>query len=91
MQQVYRLPKELSFDTVKQTLKSIESLFQQSKVTEIHLQGEDVARCDSAGLALLVEAKRLSKRWNKPLGICQLSQAVLAWAKFCGVEVLFND
>lgn len=77
---------ELTFNTVQPDWKRLNKLLKNTKTTGVCLDLKDVHHCDSAGLALLIEAKRLSRRYNKTLKIDGVSKAIFALAKFCGVE-----
>lgn len=48
----------------------------------------EVKRCDSAGLALLIEAKRLAEAKKKSLKIDNIPQIVCALAQFCALDGL---
>ncbi|MGL5743093.1 MAG: STAS domain-containing protein [Legionella sp.] len=45
-----------------------------------------VTHCDSAGLALLIEARKLCKRNNKSFEIIGMPIETQALAEFCGVK-----
>jgi len=46
----------------------------------------EVIHCDSAGLALLIEAKKLCKQHNKNFKVVGISTTTLSLAAFCGVN-----
>ncbi len=46
----------------------------------------DVTHCDSAGLALIIEAKKLCKQNNKMFEITGISSDTQSLAEFCGIE-----
>lgn len=51
----------------------------------------DVIHCDSAGLALLIGAKRLAVQKGKILQIVKIPKVVEALARFCGVETILKE
>ncbi|WP_133130075.1 STAS domain-containing protein [Legionella yabuuchiae] len=85
------LEGELTFNTVQTNLKRLSDLLVNQAVNRLKLDLTHIKKCDSAGLALLVEAKRLSKKHKKQVEILGASQAIYALAEFCGVEVVLND
>lgn len=46
----------------------------------------DVVQCDSAGLALLIESKRLCRENDKTCKIIGMTEEIQALAEFCGVS-----
>jgi phospholipid transport system transporter-binding protein len=54
----------------------------------VRLDLSNVVQCDSAGLALLIEAKRLCLKHHKILILEGMPKVISAWAKFCGVEAI---
>ena len=56
--------------------------------TTLVLNLEHVTHCDSAGLALLIQARRLCQEKQSVLRIEGMSQAILDLATFCDVDKL---
>ena len=81
---------ELTFDTVELDSERLLALFRDNKTTSVCLDLCDVVQCDSAGLALLIDAKRLSKKYDKILTIEGMPKAISALAEFCGVEAMLE-
>lgn len=50
----------------------------------------DVIQCDSAGLALLIEARKLCKHSNKLFEVIGLSADTQSLAEFCGVKTILE-
>ncbi|RUR08962.1 lipid asymmetry maintenance protein MlaB [Legionella sp. km772] len=50
----------------------------------------EVNQCDSAGLALLIEAKKLCKQYNKQFEVVGISAKTLSLAEFCGVNQILE-
>lgn len=84
--QAVKLASELTFSTVQQESQRFLKLVRDSKITALCLDLSEVHECDSAGLALLIEAKRLCKQYNKVLTIEKMPKMISTLATFCGVE-----
>jgi len=83
------VPKEvLTFDTVQSDNLRFLQWLQNNKLKNVRLDLSNVVQCDSAGLALLIEAKRLCLKHHKVLSIIGMPKVISAWAKFCGVEAM---
>ncbi len=81
---------ELAFHTVMSDLSKFRSLMMQAEVQEVCIDLSGVSLCDSAGLALLIEAKRLCVSHGKALVIQKIPEQVRALAEFCGVKDLWS-
>ena len=81
---------QLTFDTVQKDSQRLIILLQDSQTTSLRLDLHDVVQCDSAGLALLIETKRLCNRYRKALIIEGLPKAIAGLAEFCGVETMLE-
>ena len=79
---------ELSFNTVQSDGQRLLSVLRDNQTTTIRLDLCDVTHCDSAGLALLIEARRLCMQFDKVLMIEGMPRAISALAEFCGVETM---
>ena len=80
----------LTFDTVALDRKRLLLYLQSPDVHALHLDLKHVVQCDSAGLALLIEACRLCRRYNKAFKIESMPKAIDALAEFCGVDVMLR-
>ncbi len=89
-EQVFKPASELTFNTVQADNQRLLKLLKDHKTTSIRLALDEVKQCDSAGLALLIEAKRLCKQHQKPLTIVGMSKNIAALAEFCGVEAILE-
>ncbi len=90
-EQEFKPSCELTFDTVQPDVKRLLNLFLDDETTKIRLDLSEVTHCDSAGLALLIEAKRLCKQYDKPLIIKSMPKMVSVLAEFCGVEAILEQ
>ena len=78
----------LTFDTVSSDLARLSAHLKQYAKTTLVLNMEHVTHCDSAGLALLIQARRLCQEQQSVLRIKGMSQAILDLATFCDVDKL---
>ena len=79
----------LTVDTVSLDLKRLSDTLNQHPETPLILDLSGVLQCDTAGLALLIEAKRLCAIKQSRLMIENMSDAMIKLATFCGVAPLF--
>ncbi len=80
----------LAFHTVMSDLSRFHLLLEQSEIERVCIDLSGVLQCDSAGLALLIEAKRLCQRHGKHLVVEGMPTQVSALAEFCGVHSLWS-
>jgi len=80
----YRLSGELTFATVRDTLRAAQDKFAGETKLVIDLSAVSVA--DSAGLALLIEWYRLAAQTNKPIQFVGVPAQLRALAKISDVE-----
>jgi phospholipid transport system transporter-binding protein len=82
----FKLGAELTFSTV---VAVRDTLFKTLK-TDSHdifcLDLSDVLHCDSAGLALFIEVKKLCKQHNKIFKVVEVPSTTRSLAEFCGVK-----
>jgi phospholipid transport system transporter-binding protein len=79
----------LTFETVLSDLNRFLVLLDAHPKARFLFDLSKVLQCDSAGLALLIEAKRLCKLKHNRLLIQNMSDTMLGLATFCGVSNLF--
>ena|SRR3990167_10932745 len=79
----------LLFDTVAFELKRFLKLLDAHQKASFLLELKQVLQCDTAGLALLIEIKRLCRANQCSLLIQNMPDIMLDLAKFCGVSHLF--
>ena len=82
---------ELTFDTAKQQVQLLQNELSRKEVSSLSLNLKPVKQCDSAGLAVLIEANRMANQFGKQIRLLGVSKEIKALAKFCGVEVVLND
>lgn len=81
----------LSFTTVTAQRSQFEMLLTSQPVKSIYCDLADVTICDSAGLAFLIDAKRLCQKYQTNLVIEHASVDMLALAKLYGIEKIFDN
>lgn len=89
--QLFEPSTHLTFSTVESDRKRLLKLVQKSTGCGLRLDLSHVKLCDSAGLALLIEAKRLCIHFDKPFEIKRMPQMIHALAEFCGVETMLGQ
>lgn len=85
---IFKPSNELTFHTVQSDRERLLMSLQDGSVTSLRFDLSQVMHCDSAGLALLIEAKKLCRQYNKPFVIDEMSKEIHALAEFCGVEAI---
>jgi phospholipid transport system transporter-binding protein len=80
----YKVVGELNFYTVHQALKKSNSLFVRDADVRLDLAG--VTRSDSAGVALLIEWKRIAEKSSCAVQFDNVPEQMRAIAKFSGVD-----
>ena len=82
--------KELTFHTVPLDRARLITYLQDTSATTCCVDLSRVTHCDSAGLALLIEAKRLARFYQKDFLIHQIPDKVVALIEFCGVKTILS-
>lgn len=83
---------ELTFKTVVAEHAKLLKALTIDKKPSFCLDLSDVIHCDSAGLAFLIEAKKLCQQKNKTFEVVGISSEALSLAEFCGVKsIIKND
>lgn len=77
---------QLTFETVTANRARLITLLDSAECDEIHCDLREVHTCDSAGLAFLMDAHRLSRQRSKRWVIEHLTDDICALAKLYGVE-----
>jgi phospholipid transport system transporter-binding protein len=80
----------LTFETAQNESEQLQAHLADSKISSLCLDLSQVRQCDSAGLAVLIEAKRCSQTHNKTLVLEHMPEVVLALATFFGVEQMLG-
>lgn len=81
---------ELTFKSVISVRSKLFDALLNNKSKHFCLDLTEVLHCDSAGLALLIEAKKLCKQGQKVFEVKGMSSEMHSLAKFCGVERLYD-
>lgn len=78
--------KELTFNSVLSVHATLFDALKKNTSDRFCLDLSEVTHCDSAGLALLIEANKLCLRANKIFEVIGLSPETQSLAEFCGVQ-----
>jgi phospholipid transport system transporter-binding protein len=82
----------MTFATVEDDYKRLIRFFHSCQELTILFNLNTVEKCDSAGLSLLIEAKRLATHYNKNCKIKGITKHIQALAEFYGVDkILLAD
>lgn len=82
----FKPESELTFKSVVSVRAKLLKALMGDTGDRFCLDLSDVTHCDSAGLALLIEARKLCKRSNKVFEIKGISTETQSLAEFCGVK-----
>lgn len=86
----FKLGNELTFNSVQtERAKLYEALMAQTGDV-FCLDLSAVRQCDSAGLALLIDARKLCLRAKKQFAVTGMSEQILSLAEFCGVKPILE-
>lgn len=77
---------ELTFKSVVSIRAKLFKALMNNTSNTFCLDLSDVTHCDSAGLALLIEARKLCKQNNKIFEVIGMSPETQSLAEFCGVK-----
>lgn len=84
---VFKPSDVLTFDTVQANNCRLQKVLnQRADVHSIRVDLSEVTRCDSTGLALLIEIKRLCNQKNMAFAMDHMSESLSGLAEFCGVD-----
>lgn len=76
----------LSFETAAQGARLLHAICTKSQDDTIEIDLSAMHHCDSAGLALLLEAKRCAKQYKKRCCLVNISPKLKALCFFYGLE-----
>tara|TARA_Y100000588_G_C13913519_1_gene778222 strand:+ start:480 stop:758 length:279 start_codon:yes stop_codon:yes gene_type:complete len=90
-EKIFKMPESITFYTVKDVLvqlkQNLSRVDEEKWVIDLH----GVVHFDSAGLALLIEAKRMASNDGVLFKVEGVPKKLEALAQFCGVDVVLND
>lgn len=88
---VFQPSSNLTFETVEVDSKRLLKMLRTHRdMTGIRFNLSKVTHCDSTGLALLIEAKRLCKRNKIAFAMDHISETLGGLAQFCGVDAVLT-
>ncbi|KTD30823.1 putative anti-sigma-B factor antagonist (Anti-anti-sigma-B factor) [Legionella moravica] len=82
---------ELTFKSVVSVRAKLFKALMDDAATTFCLDLSDVRHCDSAGLALLIEARKLCMHRNKMFEVIGISPETQSLAEFCGVKSILES
>lgn len=84
-----QLADNLTISTVQSTRDRLLSQLKNKNTADISINLCNVARFDTAGLALLIDIKKVSKQHSKKINFCEVPESIKSLAEFYGVADLF--
>lgn len=88
---VFKPSNVLTFETVQADSRRLHKLLNSHQnVTCIRFDLAEVKHCDSTGLALLIEAKRLCNRRKLSFILEHMSDSLSGLAEFCEVDKVLS-
>lgn len=84
-----QLANNLTISSVQLTRDRLLSQLKNKNTADILINLRDVARFDTAGLALLIDLKKASKQHSKSLNFSEVPERIKSLAEFYGVADLF--
>lgn len=87
---VFKPSNEMTFDTVLKDRKGLIEYYAGQSSQSLVLDLAEVKSCDSAGLALLIEAKRLAQAENKRCELLNTPPCIRKLAEFCGLDGILH-
>ncbi len=81
---------QLIFQTVMSNLSAFQAFLSTATTPSVAIDLSQISHCDSAGLAFLIEAKRLCQQDNRHLDIEGMTDSVVDLATFCGIQALWS-
>lgn len=91
MDKTYFKPgKELTFKSVMAIRRRLNLILKEDRNPCFCLDLSETSHCDSAGLALLIETKKLCKQYGKIFTMESVSSQTQSLAEFCGVKTILE-
>jgi phospholipid transport system transporter-binding protein len=87
----FKLSAELTLQTVQLDRDRLLLDLKNESVSNLRFDLSAVSQCDSAGLAFLIEAKRLCDQFKKEFSFYAIPQDVQTLAEFCGIDEILNS
>ncbi|KTD58842.1 anti-anti-sigma factor [Legionella sainthelensi] len=81
---------DLTFKSVVEVRAKLYQALIDDKSDLFTLDLSNVKHCDSAGLALLIEARKLCKKSNKAFEVIGMPAETQSLAEFCGVKSILE-
>ncbi|WP_019217300.1 STAS domain-containing protein [Legionella tunisiensis] len=84
--QSFKPSSEMTFSTVQTDCERLYKYCREHAEAILKIDLSEVVHCDSAGLALLIEAERLCREKNKTCKMENMPKIIHVLAEFCGVN-----
>ena len=91
MDNVCRPIAQMTFLSVEHERLRFKDYCQALNGAGVQVDLQDVLHCDSAGIALLIEIKRICRALGCVSTICNMPTSASALAEFYGIRELLND
>ncbi len=85
---MFKPSDELTFQTVQLNRERFVNVLTSHQDDDVSVNLSQVNVCDSAGIALLLELKRLGLAQKKTVTMVDVSPLVDSWVEFCGIKPL---
>jgi ABC-type transporter Mla MlaB component len=82
---LFRFTEKMVFTTVDAETKRLTTFIHQLNSPTLLLDVSAIIRCDSAGMALLIESKRLAQKYKKKCQIIGMTSRLEELAQFYGL------
>lgn len=86
----FKPKSEINFFTAAEERERFIRYCQEYTNNILKIDLNEVSHCDSAGLALLIEIKQISKKYNKVCQIQNIPTIVQTIAEFCGIDSILK-
>lgn len=81
----------LTFQSVVSIRAKLNTLIQDPHYQGVCLDLSEVSHCDSAGLALIIEARKLCNEFDKQFEMKGISAETQSLAEFCGLKSILDS
>lgn len=88
---LFKPAQRMTFETVQADCQRLHKFCHENQNSMLNIDISEVSHCDSSGLALLIEARRLCSVQNKICKIIGMSKSIQALAEFCGVDEMLDQ
>ncbi|KGP62521.1 sulfate transporter [Legionella norrlandica] len=87
---IFKPDSELTFKSVVSVRAKLYNALMNNTKDSFCLDLSEVTHCDSAGLALIIEARKLCQQNNMAFEVTGVSSKTQSLAEFCGVKSILQ-